>query len=172
MKNQSDSAPAPRPSQIGGRIWKACMGAFLIGVGWIFVVYLWNSYQRAAVMDDWVETPCRIISTEIDDSQLNQRGMPKYLVQMRYEYQFEGKPYTGDRLTRLPSESSDLRKAKDRIKPYPAGAEATCHVDPANPSMAVLKKDSKAGLYSIWFPCLFIVGGAGMIFTALFRRRP
>ena len=36
--------------------------------------------------------------------------------------------------------------------------------------MAVLKKDTKAALFSIWFPCLFIVGGAGMILSALFRR--
>lgn len=172
MKNPNDPTPAKGPSQIGGRIWKSLMGLFLIGLGWIFVVYLWNSHRRAAVMDNWVETPCRIVSAEIDDSQLNQRGMPKYLVEIRYEYLFEGKSHTGDRLTRLPAESSDLRKAKGRIKSYPAGSEATSYVNPADPSVAVLKKDSKAGLYTIWFPCLFIVGGAGMILTALFRRRP
>lgn len=148
------------------------MGAFLIGVGWIFVVYLWNSYQRAAVMDGWVETPCRILSAGLDDSQLNQRGMPKYLVQIRYEYVFDGKTHTGERLARLPSESSDLRKAKGKIKNYPVGTETVCYVNPADPGFAVLKKESKAGLYSIWFPWLFIIGGVGMIFTALFRRRP
>jgi hypothetical protein len=45
-----------------------------------------------------------------------------------------------------------------------------CYVDPKSPDRAVLKRDTKAALYSIWFPCLFVIGGAGMILSALFRK--
>lgn len=147
------------------------MGLVLIGVGSIFVLYLWNSYRRAATMDAWVEVPCRILSMDVDDSELNQRGMPKYIFRVSYQYEFNGVTYTGSRLKRLSTEVSDPRKLKKSIKNYQVGTETICHVDPEAPGMAVLKKDTKAALYSIWFPCLFIVGGAGMILSAIRPNR-
>ena len=81
MKNDTTTPPAttPAPRQFGGRVWKSLMGLLLIGVGSIFVQYLWNAYQRAAKMDAWIEVPCTIVSMDVDDEQLNQRGMPKYV---------------------------------------------------------------------------------------------
>jgi hypothetical protein len=38
----------------------------------------------------------------------------------------------------------------------------TCRVHPRDPDFAVLKPDSLAPGYSIWFPALFVVGGLGM----------
>lgn len=146
------------------------MGLVLVVVGSVFVDYLWSSHRRAAVMDGWVETPCRIESFEVDDTQVNQRGMPKYVLELAYRYQWNGHDYVGRRLKRLPTEVSDPRKLKTAIESYAPGTETVCYVDPDAPELVVLKKDSKAALYSIWFPCLFVVGGAGMVFSALFRK--
>ncbi|HQZ28552.1 MAG TPA: DUF3592 domain-containing protein [Verrucomicrobiales bacterium] len=173
MKNTSPSSSEtkrPVPSQIPSRIWKSLMGLFLIGIGSIFVEYLWHSYLRAAAMDHWIETPCRIVSMTVDDKELNQRGLPKYVFEVVYAFDFNLLPYTGSRVKRLPTEVSDPRKLKEYIEDYAVGTETTCFVDPDAPERAVLKKDSKAALYTLWFPCLFIIGGAGMILTALFRR--
>jgi len=156
VKNESPS-PTPR-TNLGGRLWKIAMGALLMVVGSVFVSYLWGAYQRAALMDSWVETPCTILSTSMDDTGRNQKGMPKYTLFVSYEYEFEGKKFEGGRFKRLPSEASDPR------------SQTVCHVDPKSPNEAVLKKDTKAALYSIWFPCLFVIGGAGMILSALFRK--
>jgi len=164
------SAKAKAPLQLGGRLWKCLMGLILIAVGSAFVQYLWHAYTRAAKMDDWVEVPCEIVKMDVDDEQLNQRGMTKYIFEVAYTYEFEGNTYTGSRLKRLPTEVSDPRKLKHHIKDYAVGAKTICYLDPDAPETVVLKKDSKAALYTIWFPCLFIVGGAGMIVSALFRR--
>ena len=43
----------------------------------------------------------------------------------------------------------------------------TVYFDPDDPQLSVLKRDTKASLYSIWFPFLFVVGGAGMVFSAV-----
>lgn len=161
----------PVPRDLGGRIWKCLMGLILIGVAWALVTYLWNSYQRAAQMDAWVEVPCRIETLSVDDTQLNQRGMPKYLLEVTYRYQWNGHDYVGNRIKRLPTEASDPRKLKNKIEEYAVGNETLCYLDPDAPEFVVLKKDSKAALYTIWFPFLFIIGGAGMIFSALFRKR-
>ena len=170
MKNDSSSDTSKPPINLAGRIWTAIMGLGIAFVGWVFVQYLWGSYERAAVMNDWVETPCLVEATHIDDTELNQRGVPKYILTITYRYTFDGKERTSDRYKRLPTESSDPRKVKAKEKKYPVGEESVCYVNPEDPDFAVLRKDSKAGLYSIWFPCLFIVGGAGMILTAIFRR--
>lgn len=175
MKNDTSptvSSPLKHPLHLGGRLWKCFMGLILIGVGSIFVQYLWHTYTRAVKMDAWVEVPCRIETMEVDDSELNQRGMPKYVFKVTYSYEFEGKPYTGDRLKLLSTEVSDPRKLKSSIEAYRAGTTTVCHVDPAAPEVAVLEKNSKAAIYSIWFPFVFIIGGAGMILSALFRRTP
>jgi hypothetical protein len=44
-------------------------------------------------------------------------------------------------------------------------------VNPALPAEAVLEHASRAALYSIWFPLLFVVGGLGMLRGALKRAR-
>jgi len=153
-----------------GRIWKVVMGVFLIAVASVLVQYLWHSYERAALMDAWQEVSCKITKLDVDDSSRNQRGMTKYLMVVAYDYQFDGKEFTGSKIKLLPTEASDPRKLKKKIEAYAEGTDTTCYVNPQTPTEAVLKKDSKAALYSIWFPFLFIVGGLGMIFSALFRK--
>ena len=172
VKNDSSdpATPPSPPRDLGGRIWKCLMALVLIAVSWALVTYLWRSYLRAAEMDAWVEVPCRIESLAVDDTQRNQRGMPKYLLKVTYRYQWNGHDYLGDRIKRLPTEASDPRKLKKKIEQYAVGTETVCWLDPDLPEMVVLKKDSKAALYTIWFPFLFIVGAVGMIYSALFRR--
>ncbi|MEM7600730.1 MAG: DUF3592 domain-containing protein [Verrucomicrobiota bacterium] len=158
------------PLNLAGRIWKIAMGIALIGAGSLFVYYLWDSYQRASTMDPWVKTPCVITAMDVADDKVNQRGMPKYVMQVEYTYEFEGQTQTGDRIKRLPTEASDPRKLKKYIENYRAGTQTVCYVDPEDPASAVFKKHTTAALYSIWFPGLFVVGGGGMILSALFRR--
>jgi hypothetical protein len=148
------------------------MGIALVAVGSVFVQYLWNSYLRAAKMDDWVAVPCRIESIGVNDSERNQRGMPKYVLELAYRYEFNGHDYIGNRLKRLPTEASDPRKLKGTLETYAAGTETICHLDPDAPELVVLKKDSKAALYTLWFPCLFVVGGIGIVVSALLRKSP
>lgn len=121
-------------------------------------------------MDAWDEIPCTITKLDVDDSLRNQRGMTKYLMVVAYDYEFDGKKFTGSKIKRLPTEASDPRKLKKKIEAYAEGTKTVCFVDPQTPTEAVLKKDSKAALYSIWFPLLFIIGGLGMILSALFRK--
>jgi len=166
---KSDSSPPPSRS-LAGRLWIMAMGLGIAAVGWVFVQYLWASHERAKAMQAWVETPCRIVSSELGEGGLNQRGMPKYLVELRYRYEVGGTEYESERLRRLPVEASDLRKAEARIRPYPEGLETVCFVDPEEPSNAVLERDSRGALYSIWFPWIFVVGGIVMAASALLSQ--
>ena len=156
---------------IAGRVWSAGLGLVLILMGGIFVWYLWAAYQRAAVTDSWIETPCVVTSSKIDDSQLTQHYSTKFRLDLEYSYVFEGKDFTGTKIRRLPVESASLKKIERKRLLYPEGTTVSCFVNPENPADVVLEHDSKASLYSIWFPGLFIFGGIGMIIGAFARGR-
>jgi hypothetical protein len=51
------------------------------------------------------------------------------------------------------------------------GMNTECFVDPQNPQLAILKPDSLAPGYSIWFPGLFMIAGLGITFNALIHAR-
>jgi len=172
MRDVKRTPSSALSSQIAGRLWKFCMGLFLAFVGGIFVQYLWNAYQRASLMDDWVETPCEIVSAGLNDSEKNRKGFPKYILEVEYLYDFGEKTYSGSKVRRLPTEGSDLKKIAKKLPQYPAGSKTVCYVDPDAPETVVLRKDSKGSLYSIWFPCVFVIGGLGMMISAFLRQSP
>lgn len=178
VKSETPAIPPPpsqrkisRTNDILGRLWKIGMGLTLMAVGWVFVLYLWNSYQRAAALDVWIPVSGEVLSAEVVKDGLNQRGLTKYLASVRYSYTYEGNRYEGDRLARLRVTASDPAKLAKRLKPYQVGEATLLYVNPASPDQSMLKKDTKAALYSIWFPCLFVIGGAGMVVSALIVRR-
>lgn len=146
------------------------IGMSLVAVGGFFMWYLWAFYQKSSRMDQWVATPCVIERAVIDDSQLTQHYHTKYTLEIAYRYQFDGQPFVSTQFKRIPPEDSDKKKISALVEAYPEGSQALCYVDPSDPSSAVLKKDTKASIYSIWFPGLFVLGGLGIIVSVLFKR--
>lgn len=164
--------PAPRGKglALGARLWSAGMGVAVTAMGALFVWYLWAAWDKARGMDDWVEVPCEVISASIDDTETDRHGNVKFTLVVQYRYRFEDRPFLGDRIKRLPISSSSPRKIDRQLERYPVGMETVCWVNPDQPEEAVLKRSTKAPLYTIWFPMIFVVGGLGMI-AAAFRPR-
>lgn len=131
--------------------------------------YLWAVFQKSSLMNDWVETPCVIEKSAVDDSGLNQHYGTMYSLITSYNYVFDGKGYTGSKYKRIQPAGSDRKKIEKKQEEYPVGASTVCFVDPDHPAAAVLKKDSKGSIFSIWFPGLFVLGGVGMI-VSVFRK--
>jgi hypothetical protein len=156
---------------------------YLIGVGLLLAlsgaVFTWllgTSFQRARAMDGWKETPCLILESELRERRIGAEVPTDYRLGILFGYEFENEAYT--------SEDYDLRgnawvKEPQRILPlinkYSPGSEQVCWVNPSNPEQAVLKKETKAPGYSIWFPILFLVGGLGIIVKSIFsllKKKP
>ena len=105
---------------------------------------------------EWAEVECTILSSRIDQRKIGVDVKTEYSLGVMYGYTYEGKSYTSDRFSlRGAPWSSSEEKAKTRQEEYPEGEKMTCHVDPAEPTFAVLKLDSKGPGYSLWFPLLF-----------------
>lgn len=160
-----------QPSAIAGRIWKAGMGLFLVAIGSGFAWYLWASYQKAKAMHAWIETPATVVLSEVQDWKSTEYTIVEFKPVVRYRYEFEGEIYESDQFKIADGPTGDPEKANQRIEPYPVGSTVTAYVNPDEPTTAVLKRNTRAGLYTIWFPLLFVAGGLGMTITSLLPDR-
>jgi hypothetical protein len=147
------------------------MGLSTALIGAVFVWLMARSYLRAREMRTWPEVQCVILSNEIQERVHDPQSPREFRVDVQFGYEWHGTPRTGDHLTLRGNPWTSKRElAGNRAAEYPPGTATTCRVDPNNPDFAVLKPDSLAPGYSIWFPTLFVIGGLGIAVRALRAR--
>ncbi|MGV3661850.1 MAG: DUF3592 domain-containing protein [Prosthecobacter sp.] len=160
------------PPSSSGRWWLGSMGLFLIIAGLFFAWRMWLSYEKAQITRGWTQVPCRIVSSRVASERPTPSSAPAHRVDLRYEYEFKGVRHSGTHIRQVDAAPSQhLEDVRQKQLNYPPGAERPCFVNPASPAEAVLEHSSRAALYSIWFPLLFVAGGVGMLRGALGRRR-
>jgi len=159
------SVPA-KPST-ASRLYLAAIGLSLALMGGVFFWLMWRSFDRARHMQSWPEVRCVIIGTETEERRIDPNSPPEYRVNVTYGYEFNGQARTGDHMTwRGNPWTSKPDVIQGRLDAFKEGTSTTCRVDPENPDFSVLKPDTKAPGYSIWFPALFVVGGLGITIRA------
>lgn len=148
------------------------MGLFLVIAGLFFAWRMWLSYEKAQITRRWTQVPCRIISSRVATERPTPNSPPAHRVDLRYEYQFKGVTHTGTHIRQVAAAPTQhLENARRKQQDYPPGTDHTCFVNPASPDDAVLEHSSRAALYSIWFPLLFVAGGVGMLRGAFRNHR-
>ena len=148
------------------------IGLLLCAVGGSFAWLMWRSFDRASGQRNWTETTCTILESRVDQRKIGADVKREYNFGVLYGYSYGNQAYVSERysLRGAPWSSSESRSQK-RMDKFPVGSTCPCYVDPADPSSAVLKLDSKAPGYSLWFPLIFVVGGLGVIGGALRSER-
>lgn len=156
---------ATRPRSIGSAIGGVFLGLLIAAMGGIFTGFLWHGYQRAMETREWTEVKATIESSEIaeEDSATGKRFTPL----VSYTYVFGDRLYLGNEIRRVKYTTKDENKANRIIEKYPPGAEVACWVCPDDPERTVLAHETKAVLYTIWFPVLFVVAGLGIAFQSV-----
>ena len=154
-----------------GRWFLRGIGLLLVLAGGVFCALMGRSFLRAREMATWPEVPCVILRAEVGERQLGPAVPSEYRFEVLYGYQWLGQNFESDRLT---LRGSPWCGSPDPVEEwrlcYPVGSRAVCRVNPADPALAVLKIDSRAPGYSLWFPALIVVAGGGIIAGSL--RRP
>ncbi len=155
-------------SKVGARVFQGAIGLSLVLIGGLFVWLMARSYLRAREMRSWPEVSCQILVSEIEQRRHDPQSPVEFRAVVNFGYEWQGKSQAGDHLTLRGSPwTSKLELAEQRVAEFPVGTTTQCRVNPANPSMAVLKPDSLAPGYSIWFPGLFLVAGIGITIRAI-----
>jgi hypothetical protein len=169
----TDSA---RPHRLGSALGGMMLGLAIAVAGAVFVWLMWASFQRARVMDAWTGVPCVILESRLAEEILNPNTPVNYRPVVRYRYETGGQSHESTRVRRIETKSARRPKMESLLAQFPPGSESTAWVNPTNPADAVLIRDKRTAIYSIWFPALFVVGGLGIALSSLVRnlkpRRP
>ena len=168
----NDFEPAS-PGRTGSMLMGFGLGALTAALGLFFCGALWVGMRRATETRAWTETPCRIVEARVVEERPTPSSPVVHRAMVRYTYSFEGGEYEGHRARRVDGPAKDVKKAEAVVAAYPAGSEQRCWVNPAEPRMAILRHNTRAVGYTMWFPALFVVAGIGIMFGSVRgRRRP
>lgn len=150
-----------------GAWYLTAVGAALCFVAGVFLWLMGRSYLRAQDMMQWPQVPCIILKAEVEERKIAENVAPDFRLSILYRYELSGVDYESSRWEiRGSMPRSERQAVEELVQKYPAGSRQICRVSPENPTIAILKPDSRAAGYSLWFPALFFLGGVGMIIGA------
>lgn len=107
-------------------------------LGGAIAIYFLGLYPALKVFraSSWEPIPCVVTSSKVASSS----DGDTFAVEIRYSYTIEGKQYQGTRYGFFGGYSSGHRSKADVVAQYPAGAAATCYVNPLDPAEAVIAR--------------------------------
>ena len=120
---------------------------WIYGIGTILLSYAIVLYVYANRTKNWVQTPCKVLSTSTDTYELirllQRFATTVYAPKIRYQYAIDGKTY--EQYSIRPIERSSWFLDKDAahsfVQRLTRQKETVTYVNPKNPSQAVLYKE-------------------------------
>ena len=113
----------------------------------------------------WQPTPCVVLTSGVEES--SDSDGTTYRVAVSFTYTVSGIRYQSDRYDFMGAYSSGYDGKAEVVARYPPGTEATCYVDPDEPSQAVFDRRIKPVYLLALLPLLFLGAGAGMAFAGI-----
>jgi len=140
-------------------------------VGSLAVKSLFTWYEAR----DWIETPARILKTDLEVNQGS--DSTTYRVTASYEYPWGEQTYIGDRVglsggsDNVGSFHQDRHAELDRYQA--SGEPFRCFVDSDDPTEAILYREMRWGLFAFMgvFSLLFTGAGMGIMAAGLWGKR-
>lgn len=124
--------------------------------------FLGRPVVQAIGARSWPEVPCTILESRVESHSGDESTT--YSVEVRYEYEVDGRLYRSDRYRFMGGSSSGYDGKAEVVAGLPTGSRKICFVDPKDPSRAVLDRSLGAWVLLSLIPLLFIaVGLAGVV---------
>lgn len=111
--------------------------------------------MRWQAAQEWRETPCEIISSEVG-THSSKKSSSTYSIDITYRYEVDGATYTSDQYNFNTGSSSGYDSKRAVVDQYPPGLRTVCFVDPADPNAAILSKE---------WTWMYALGSFGLIFV-------
>ena len=146
---------------IGGKIICSVFGLIFAAFGCFFISMAWNGMLESKAMQHWVETPCTIVSSAMQDAGED------YKLVLSYSYTYNGQSYTTDRYSKEKQYTAESVGEIDQMtKDLHPGKQTNCQVNPDNPSDAVLHLPTVKGSIAA-FGFILIFPAFGILFAVL-----
>ena len=158
-------------SKLAGKLFLCMIGVMLLIVGGVFEWLMIRSYLHARESRAWPEVEAVVLRSEIEARQI--MGYPQEVrFNILFEYDHKGQEITSESLSPRGSKwTKDEASVHQLAVDYQVGTVHTAWVNPDRPDKAILRHDSKAAGYTLWFPALIMIGGSGMIWGAFYRGK-
>ncbi len=154
-------------SNTGGRWFLCLIGVLLVLMALLFEWLMLRSYLNAKKTREWPQVEAVVIRSSVEERHIS-GSPPEVRLFIRYEYSFNGMSYTSGNISSRGSKWSRERAVVDKLlADYPVGSSHDAWVNPISPEVAILKHDTKAAGYTLWFPAIIMIGGCGIIWGAL-----
>jgi hypothetical protein len=131
-------------------------------LGLFFVVMVIRDALGSAGTYTWQPVPCQIVESDVHESDRS-----PWFAYLRYKF-------SSGESVRSSRTFGNYRDAVLFTRRWPAGAQATCYLDPRDPAGTLLERNS-AGFVMLLFlpiPLLFVWIGAVGFYTVVFRVAP
>lgn len=142
------------------------IGVMLLLMGGVFEWLMIRSYLHAKASRTWPQVEAVVLKSGVDKRQI-MGSPPEFRYGILFAYNYQGLALQSDSLSPrgskwIKDESLLTQLAND----YPVGSTHTAWVNPDYIDRAILKHDTKAAGYTLWFPFVIMLGGGGMIWGA------
>lgn len=157
-----------KSSGCGGLAFGLIFGGifFLAGAFFFWMTFL-NPLLRTQGSDDWLETQCTVITSELDVD--HDDDGTTYRPRIEFEYTVGKLPYTSDEYDFTALNRTKVR-CKEIIAAYPVGKEVSCFVDPDSHDTAVIVRDYDFSVFGCLFPLVFVLIGLAVGLGSFFYK--
>jgi hypothetical protein len=132
--------------------------ALLLGFG--FVAICGSAFVASWQSRNWTRVRGRITAAWVSEHTRTD-GRSSFMPAVRYEYQFEGREVSGDRIAFVVMGARHRGVATKTLERYPVGAEVDVYVDPRRPTRSVLRRGVS------WVSLFATACGLGLIAFAI-----
>ncbi len=157
---------------MGQRIYLFIIGLGLSLIGGFFMWLMVRSYINARKTRTWDEVPAMVLQAGVQERKIGEHVPTDYSATVLFGYEYGGRRLTSELITpRGTKWAKDREKAETQLLGIEVGEATSCWVNPDHMENAILKHDTKAAGYSIWFPSLIFIGGLGVMTGSIKKRR-
>ncbi|MEO1497608.1 MAG: DUF3592 domain-containing protein [Planctomycetota bacterium] len=164
--------------KLGARVGFGCLTLFALPFAGFAVFMACKAIalvSLAVETQSWVETPATLNRVTLDRSSKGDGAT--YAVTAEYRYEYDGRPYVGDRVG-ISTDKDNLKRYHERLyerlkAARDAGEPVTCYVDPGDPSRAILVRRLRwtSLMFHVPFVAAFGLVGFGLLIGAGYAYR-
>lgn len=139
-----------------------------------FYVFAARPLYRVWASRDWSAVPCTVLSSRVRSHESHDADgdSSTYSIDILYEYRVGGRAWQSNRYGFMGGSSSGYEGKARIVARHPAGSQATCYVNPADPSSAVLERGLTPEMLWGLIPLIFVAVGGGGLAWGLRLGRP
>ncbi len=163
MRFQLGSGSLSRASRqtAGGRGCLTVFFSVFLVMGAIFTIIVLGEALREAAVWFWPEVPCTVLASGVEET--GDDSEP-YRATVVFEYEVDGRSYSGQKVTRAAASSSSYDTARRTSDRYPPGTATTCRINPEIRGDAVLQRRLPWIGLIVFLPLIFVAVGGGGIY--------